>query len=89
MVIFEDSKTEAYMDTQSLKIDLIHWLTQLKDQNILKKIQAIKAEADVELSPAQEDELEKRLEKYEQGEMQFKSWEETKAGVRKRAKNAL
>ena len=76
------------MDIQSLKIDIIHWLTEINDKAVLEKINAIKAE-DVELSPAQQTELEGRLRKYERGEMKFKSWDETKASIRKRSKNAL
>lgn len=77
------------MDIQSLKIDIIHWLTQLNDKNILEKIHALKEEEGIELSPAQQTELDKRLEKYSKGEMKFKSWEETKASIKKRSKNAL
>lgn len=77
------------MDIQSLKIDIIRWLTELKDIRVLEKINAIKEDQDVELSPAQQAELDKRLEKYERGEMKFKSWEETKASVRKRSNDAL
>lgn len=36
------------MDIQNLKIDLIYWLTQLKDKNVLEKIQAIKEEEDID-----------------------------------------
>ena len=32
------------MDTQSLKLEIIHWLTELKDKTILEKIHAIKNE---------------------------------------------
>lgn len=77
------------MDIQSLKIDLIHWLTELKDKSILEKVQAIKDEGDIELSQAQKEELDRRLEKYERGEMKFKSWEDAKNSVRERSKNAL
>ncbi len=77
------------MDIQSLKIDLIHWLTELKDKTVLEKIQAIKDEGDYNLSPAQQEELDKRLERYERGDMKFKPWEETKASIRSRSKNAL
>jgi putative addiction module component (TIGR02574 family) len=76
------------MDIQSLKIDLIHWLTELRDETVLEKIQAIKEEGDYDLSPAQQEELDKRLERYERGDMKFKSWEETKASIRSRSKNA-
>jgi putative addiction module component (TIGR02574 family) len=77
------------MDIQSLKIDIIHWLTELKDKDVLEKIYALKEEEGPELSPAQQAELDKRLKKYEQGDMKFKSWEETRASIRKRSKNAL
>ena len=76
------------MDIQTLKIDIIHWLTQLNDKNVLEKIQALKKEEDIELSSDQQVELEKRLNKYVRGEMKFKSWEETRASVKKRSKNA-
>jgi len=77
------------MDTQSLKLDIIQWLTQLKDKNVLEKIRAIKEEEGLELSVPQQEELDNRLEKYGRGEMKFKTLEETKASVRKRSKNAL
>ena len=77
------------MDTQSLKLDIIQWLTQLKDKTVLEKIRAIKEEEGLELSVPQQEELDNRLEKYGRGEMKFKTLEETKASVRKRSKNAL
>lgn len=77
------------MDIQSLKIDLIHWLTQLQDRNVLEKIRAIKDEGEYDLSEAQQEEFGKRLEEYERGDIKFKSWEETKASIRSRSKDAL
>ncbi len=77
------------MDIQSLKIDIIHWLTVLNDKDILEKIHALKEEENIELSPPQQTELDKRLKKYERGEMKFKSWDETKSSIRKRSKNAI
>ncbi len=77
------------MDIQALKIDIIHWLTELKDKDVLEKINAIKEEEYIELSPVQQTELDKRLKKYQRGEMKFKSWEETRASITKRSKNAL
>ena len=76
------------MDTQSLKLEIIHWLTELKDKIILEKIHAIKNEREMELSRGQKMELDKRLEKYERGEMKFSSWEATKTSITKRSKNA-
>jgi putative addiction module component (TIGR02574 family) len=77
------------MDIQSLKIDLIHWLTELKDEEVLEKVQAIKDGQDYTLTPSQQEELDRRLERYERGEMKFKSWEEAKLNVKRRSKNAL
>ena len=82
-------QTKETMDIQTLKIDIIHWLTGLKDKNVLEKILAIKEEEDIELSLAQQTELDKRLKKYERGEMKFKSWEEARSNIRKRSKDAI
>jgi len=52
------------MDTQSLKLEIVHWLTELKDKTILEKIYAIKNEREeMELWRGQKMELDKRLEK--------------------------
>ncbi len=79
------------MDVQSVKIDLIHWLTELQDKSTLKKLQGLKeTQKDVfELGAEQEKELDHRLEKYENGEMKFSSWDAVKDRVRNRAKNGL
>ncbi len=76
------------MDIQTMKIEIIHWLTQLDDKSILEKIQAIKEEG-YELSSDQQNMLNERLEKYERGETKFKSWEETKSSIRSRSKDEL
>jgi hypothetical protein len=39
----------------------------LKDKNVLEKIHALKQEEVIELSPAQQTGLDKRLKKYERG----------------------
>ncbi len=79
------------MDIQSIKIDLIHWLTELQDQSVLKKLQVLKEqqESSFELSAEQKKELDSRLEKYENGEMKFSSWDTVKNRVRNRTKDAL
>ena len=79
--IFEEGGL-VNMDIQSIKIDLIHWLTQLQDRTVLEKIQAIKEEEVHELSPDQQKELNERLERYERGDSKFKTWEETKKSIR-------
>lgn len=79
------------MDVPSIKIDLIHWLTELEDQSVLEKIQGLKEEQErsLELTVDQHRELEKRLEKYEAGEMRFSSWETVKKRIKERAKDDL
>ena len=79
------------MDVQSVKIDLIQWLTELQDKSVLKKLQVLKEqqESSFELSAEQRSELDGRLEKYENGEMEFSPWETVKNKVRNRAKDAL
>ena len=79
------------MDTKSIKIDLIHWLTELQDTSILKELQILKDRHKemYDLSTDQEKELDIRLEKYEAGEMKFSSWDTVKDRIRNRAKDAL
>jgi putative addiction module component (TIGR02574 family) len=79
------------MDVKSVKIDLIHWLTELQDKTVLKKIQGLKEqqESTFELSAEQKIDLDGRLEKYENGEMEFSPWDTVKNRVRNRAKDNL
>jgi putative addiction module component (TIGR02574 family) len=79
------------MDIQAVKIDLIHWLTELQDKSVLKKLQGLKEqqESAYELSAEQMEELDGRLEKYENGKMKFSSWDSVKDSIRNRAKDTL
>ena len=79
------------MDTKSIKIDLIHWLTELQHTSILKELQILKDrhKETYQLSTDQEKEPDIRLEKYEAGEMKFSSWDTVKDRIRNRAKDAL
>ncbi|WP_339700138.1 addiction module protein [Algoriphagus aquimarinus] len=79
------------MDVQSVKIDLIHWLTELQDKSLLKQLQCLKEEQEssFELSEEQNKELDSRLEKYENGEMKFSQWDDVKERIRSRAENAI
>jgi|GEM_PF-797475 peptide subunit release factor RF-3 len=77
------------MDAAALKLDLIKWLSQLQDEGVLKKINALR-EANEEvagLSSEQIDELERRLEKYQRGEMEFSSWVSVKERIKSSIKN--
>jgi len=79
------------MDVQSVKLDLIHWLTELQDMAVLKKLQGLKEQQEdsFELEKEQIEELDSRLEKYENGKMKFSSWETVNETIRNRAKDAL
>ncbi len=77
------------MDAAALKLDLLKWLTQLQDEVVLKKINALKEanEEETGLSAEQIEELDRRLEKYQRGEMEFSSWESVKERVKSTVKN--
>lgn len=79
------------MDVQSVKIDLIHWLTELQDKSVLKELQGLKEqqEKSFELTKEQKEELDSRLKKYEDREMKFSSWDSVKDRIRKGSKGAL
>lgn len=79
------------LDVQAIKIDLIHWLTRLEDEKVLKQLRGLmeQQESAFELSWAQKKELDGRLEKYGSGEMEFSPWNTVKDRVRKRAKDVL
>lgn len=79
------------MDVQSVKIDLIHWLTELQDQSVLKQLQGLKEQqqSSFGLGEAQIEELDSRLEKYENGETKFSPWDKVKERVRNHAKDSL
>lgn len=72
------------MNIQSVKIDLIHWLTELQDISVLKQIQGLKEEQEnsLQLNAEQKKELESRLERYENGEMSFSSWDTVKKRIK-------
>jgi hypothetical protein len=71
------------MNIQALKIDIIHWLTELRDERVLEKIQGIRESTEnVSLSASQKEELESRLESLENGTMEFKTWEEARAAIK-------
>jgi len=76
-------------DVKELKIEIIQWLTSVSDKKILDKVQAIRSKTSRDvLTPTQELELGRRLDKYLKGEMKFKSWDQVKKNVLKRGRNA-
>ncbi len=68
------------MESEAIKLDLIHWLSETNDLNALKKIQKIR-HSSLGLSPEQEAILEQRMGKYESGLMKFSSWDDVKKRV--------
>ncbi|WP_339900749.1 addiction module protein [uncultured Cyclobacterium sp.] len=73
-------------DIQSIKVDLIHWLTELKDLSVLEQLQVMKAkqESSLKLNSEQTKELDSRLKRYENGEMKFSSWEQVRERIKSR-----
>ncbi|WP_026904598.1 addiction module protein [Pedobacter glucosidilyticus] len=78
------------MDIQSLKINIIHWITELEDEKLLQEIQDIKQNRDISfISTVQQEELDTRIDEYLKGKTEFRTWDEVKANIRKRHKNAI
>ena len=75
------------MDIQSIKVDLIHWLTELQDLSVLEQLQGMKAkqESSLKLNSEQTKELDSRLKRYENGEMKFSSWEQVRERIKSKA----
>jgi putative addiction module component (TIGR02574 family) len=79
------------MDVHAVKIELIQWLAELQDTAMLRQLQGLKKqqESALDLDAEHSQELDRRLERYENGEMHFAPWDEVKDRVRNTAKNAL
>ena len=75
------------MDIPTTKIKLIHWLTELEDQSVLEKIIDVQ-EATVTLTNEQKEELDRRLDSYEAGNMKFFSWDDVKSRIKNSIKDA-
>lgn len=72
------------MRATQIREELQHFIEE-GDMKLIKMLYAVAKEYasdEYELSKDQEEELDRRLEKYESGEMQFSSWETVKASVR-------
>jgi hypothetical protein len=86
------------MDVQAAKLELMKLLLDTQKEQVLEQIQEIfdnaTNEPDAEpiektLSSEQLLELDDRLNNYELGEMDFKTWEDTKESILARANNGL
>jgi len=49
------------MDIQTIKVDLIHWLTEVQDHKILEQLQIFKSQQEKGLSDAHKALLNERL----------------------------
>ena len=71
-----------------IKLDLIQWLIETTYTEILEKIQAIRSSSSG-LTREQKIVLDDRMRKYERGLMKFSSWENAKARIVTKGKNAI
>ena len=62
------------MNIQSIKIDLIHWLTELQDRSILEQLHAFKQKQEPELSDAHKALLDDRIASYEANPDRLLDW---------------
>lgn len=79
------------MNTKALKKDLVQWVKDTDDPTLIKDLWAFKTklESGQDISNDQLEELEKRLDKYESGKMEFSSWDTVKKNIRKKTNNAV
>lgn len=70
------------MDIQSIKVDLIHWLTELEDRNLLEKLQAFKHQQE-ELSESHKALLDERIASYEKNPDNVLDWDDVMKGLEK------
>ena len=75
IVNFMESIEMIRMDIQSIKIDLIHWLTELQDQSILEQIHAFKKQQQGTLSDAHKNLLDERITSYEKDPDNVLDWD--------------
>ncbi len=68
-------KPKRTMNAQALKLDLIHWLTELQDQATLTQLQALKEQQAYGLSEAHQQLLDGRIAFYEQHPDQVLDWD--------------
>ena len=71
------------MDIQAIKIDLIHWLTEVDDLVLLKKLQAFKKLQVTQLSDAHQKLLDERMASYQKDPNNIMDWEEVSKELEK------
>ncbi|TDK51041.1 addiction module protein [Algoriphagus formosus] len=63
------------MDTLSLKLDLIQWLTELDDKNTLLKLYALKKEKEGFVSSSHKKLLDERIKFFKENPEELLDWE--------------
>lgn len=79
------------MGAAQIKEELYHFI-ESGDTKLINMLYAVAKEYsndDNELSDIQKEELDRRLEKYESGQMTFSSWDTVKESIRNRANQTL
>ena len=71
------------MDLRAEKLDLIQWLAQLSDENVIRKIKALRNEKahSTKLTAAHKAVLDERLASHEANPESGSSWEEVKQRI--------
>lgn len=79
------------MDDKALKKDLVQWVRNIDDPKLILDLWNFKTKQEFseELTTKQLEELEKRLERYDAGKMEFSDWETVKESIRKKTNNAV
>ena len=64
------------MDIHAIKIDLIHWLTELQDYSTLKELLALKDQHQTNLSEAHKALLDERIASYHKDPKKALDWDD-------------
>ncbi|WP_114749607.1 addiction module protein [Pleomorphovibrio marinus] len=64
------------MDIQTIKVDLIRWLTELQDRTILEQLQAFKHRQEEGLSETHKALLDERIASYEKDPGKALDWDD-------------
>lgn len=75
ITIFKRIKNLTVMDVQALKLDLIHWLTELQDSAVLEKLQAFKNQETNRITEEQKEWLDERLASYHKNPSSVLPWD--------------
>lgn len=79
------------MGAKQIKEELYHFI-ESGDTKLIKMLHAVAKEyssEEYELTEPQQKELERRMSKYEAGDMVFSSWDTVKDRIRSKSKNVL